>query len=245
MVDQLYSSHKGDEAGYAFPEMLAQTDWLAERLQEPNIRIVDMDRLDGYLRMHVPGAVNPLGDQWNYIKDPLDNVHVMSPRNFKLLMESLGIGDDTMVVAYDHSRSLYAARLWWILNYYGHAQVKVLNGGWKKWFDDRLPVSRDVPDASVNVTFTPRINTSLIATTEQLKEKYDTPGILMWDVRSHEEHTGENPRNNRRAGHIPGSIHMEWLNAVDLETHMIKPANELRSMLSERRIAPEKEVIAY
>ena len=112
------------------------------------------------------------------------------------------------------------------------SSCKILNGGWKQWFDDRLPVSRDIPERSLKVTFTPRVNTSLIATTEQLKEKYDTPGAVVWDVRSFEEHTGKNPRDNRRAGHIPGAIHMEWLNAVDLETHLIKPAVELWSILS-------------
>ena len=120
--------------GYAFPEFLADTEWLAQHQNDDHLRIVDADTLAAYQRGHIPGAVL-VPD--NYQKDPATNrVHILPPGKFAEMMESLGIGDDTTVVSYDNSRSLYAGRLWWALRYYGHKDVKVLNGGWRKWLGE-------------------------------------------------------------------------------------------------------------
>ena len=126
-------------AGYEFPEFLAETEWLAEHLDDDNLRVVDTDVIDAYRRGHVPGAVL-MPD--NYQKDPdSSRVHILGPEKFGEMMESLGIGDDTIVVAYDNSRSLYAGRFWWALRYYGHDDVKVLNGGWRKWVSEGRDIS--------------------------------------------------------------------------------------------------------
>ena len=89
---------------------------------------------------------------------------MLEPDVMKGLMEEMGIGDDTLVVAYDNSGSLNSARFWWVLNYYGHTNVKVLNGGWKKWFDEGRPTSIDRPPDVGEVTFTPRSDDSLVCT---------------------------------------------------------------------------------
>ena len=229
--------------GYAFPEFLAETEWLQSHLEDDDIRIVDTDVEAAYNRCHIPGAVL-VPD--NYEKDPeTDRVHILPPEKFAALMESLGIGDRTLVVAYDNSRSLYAGRLWWALQYYGHKQVKVLNGGWRKWIREGRPAAVEPPGPRQGARFTPRPDLSLIATTEELKSSYSQPKVAVWDVRGLEEYTGENARRNKRPGHIPGASHLEWLEMMDEETHTFKPAGEMRRLLEAKGITPDKEVVAH
>ena len=229
--------------GYAVPKQLADTVWLEERLGDGNLRVVDTDVVAAYQRGHIPGAV-VVPD--NYQKDPdTGRVLILAPEKFARMMEDLGIGDDTLVVTYDNSRSLYAGRLWWALRYYGHENVKVLNGGWKKWLKEGRPVSLDRPEERTGVTFTPRPDPSLNVTTDELKERYNAPETVVWDVRSRGEYTGENPRHNQRPGHIPGASHMEWVEMIDPETDMFKSAEEMRRLLTAKGITPEKEVFAH
>ena len=229
--------------GYAFPEFLADTEWLHSHLRDDDLRIVDTDVELAYNRCHIPGAVL-IPD--NYEKDQeTDRLHILPPKKFAALMESLGIGDNTLVVAYDNSRSLYAGRLWWALQYYGHKQVKVLNGGWRKWMEEGLPASLGLPESGPEVRFTPAPDPALIATTEYLKSSYENPEVAVWDVRSREEYTGENPRRNKRSGHIPRASHLEWLEMMDEETHTFKPAGEMRQILESKGITPDKEVVCH
>ena len=229
--------------GYQFPEYLASTDWLEQHLYDDNIRIVDTDVLEAYRRGHIPGAVL-VPD--NYEKDPdTSRVHILPPGRFSETMQSLGIGDDTVVVAYDNSKSLYAGRLWWALRYYRHRDVKVLNGGWKKWVNEARPTSIERAEDRTGQRFTARPDASLMITTEELKAEYNRPEMVVWDVRSRGEYTGETARNNRRPGHIPGAKNLEWLEMIDEESHTFKPAEEMRRILQSNGIAPEKEVVAH
>ena len=129
------------QASYARPEMLASTGWLAENLDDPGIRVVDCDEFEAVS----PGAYQerrghprPPLRQAPRLRLPHPSSTRWSPSSdvMKELMEDMGIGDDTLVVAYDNSGSLYSTRFWWVLSYYGHTNVKVLDGGWKKWVDE-------------------------------------------------------------------------------------------------------------
>lgn len=133
-------------SGYAHPELLAETEWLAEHLNDPSIRIVDCDELPAYQRLHIPGA---LGIKvHHYLKDPDHPDHVMPPALFEQTMSEHGIGNEHTVVAYDGMGGRYAARLWWALDYYGHTGCKVLNGGFFKWFSEGRPVTEVEPPVS-------------------------------------------------------------------------------------------------
>ena len=238
------------DQGYARPELLASTEWLAEHIDDPNVRVVDCDEFELYLRAHIKNAVGIRVH--HYIKHPnyptaqTEYPLVAEPDVMKELMESMGIGDDTLVVAYDNSGSLYSTRFWWVLNYYGHTNVKVLNGGWKKWFDEGHPTSIDRPPDAGDVTFTPQADDSLVCTLDYGVGQVGNSDTVFWDVRSDSEWDGSNSRGNARAGRVPGAVHLEWLNLITEDRHrMFKPASELRSMLEAIGVTPDKNVVTY
>jgi thiosulfate/3-mercaptopyruvate sulfurtransferase len=169
----------------------------------------------------------------------------MGPEKFAQVMGELGIGNNTLVIAYDGFGALYATRLWWALNYYGHKRVKVLNGGWDKWLAEGRPISNAVPRPP-HTTFTPHTHEEFIAGWDYVRASIGRADHVLLDVRSDGEWTGENARGSKRGGRIPGAVHLEWLNYVtndDLKT--FKPAAELRSMFDKTGVTPEKEVITY
>jgi thiosulfate/3-mercaptopyruvate sulfurtransferase len=122
--------------GYARPELLAEPDWLWDHRDDPNLRTIDCGHAAAYDRAHIPGAVRLVREedavavgspQW--LKDPADRVHLLGAEGVAALAQRLGISNATTVVAYDDFNGSFATRLWWILTYYGHPAVKVLNGG--------------------------------------------------------------------------------------------------------------------
>ena len=235
--------------GYARPELLADTDWLAEHLDDPNIRIIDCDEFPEYRRAHIKNAVGIQVHHYikhpEYPNTPHDYPWVAEPDVIKELMENLGIGDDTLVVTYDAAGSLSATRFWWVLNYYGHTNVKVLNGGWRKWFDEGKPTSIARPP-EVSVTFTPQANEDLICKLDYGVEQVGNSDTVFLDVRSDGEWDATNSRGNDRAGRIPGAVHLEWLNFITQDSHRtFKTAEELRSMLEMVGVTPDKNVITY
>ncbi len=172
-------------------------------------------------------------------------MHILAPEKFAAMCQGLGIGDDTLVVTYDNSQSLYAGRLWWALNYYGHTNVKVLNGGWRRWVSEGRPVEATRPSPGTGVTFTPKANEAIMCRMDELKATHSNSDVVVWDVRTDGEWDGTADRGNKRNGHVPGAVHLEWFNLMDRETHQFKPAGEIRRILSEHGITPDKTVHSY
>ena len=237
------------QAGYARPELLTETDWLEQHLDDPDIRIVDCDPYDVYRRAHIKGAVgirvHHYIKQPEYPTDPRKYPLVAPPDTAREVMESLGVGDETHVVAYDSNGSLWAARLWWVLHYYGHTKVTVLNGGWQKWFDEGRPMTLDVPKPAA-ASFNPKVHPELVCTVDDATANLGNPDVVFLDVRSDGEWTGANNRGNKRAGRIPGAVHLEWLHFVhDRPYRTFKEAGELRSLLEQAGVPPDREVVTY
>lgn len=226
---------------YAARELLVETDWLAGHFDDPNVRIVDMDLPPGYAKAHLPNAV---GIPNQSIKGDGSKL-VMEPDEFKQVMESLGIGDDTLVVAYDSNKSLNACRLWWVLNYYGHTNVRVLNGGWWKWLAEGRPVSVGPGRKRDGVTFSPQAHPEVLSTVDSLKAAHDKPDVIVWDTRSLAEYTGDNDRGNARKGHVPGAHHLEWQELINQDDHTFKGAAEMRGMLEAVGVTPDKPIHTY
>ncbi len=231
-----------DDRGYAHPELLAETEWLAEHLDDPSVRIVDTGKPEEYGRAHIPNAVH-IG--WNYIKDPDNTLHVLPPAKFEELMSSLGIGNDTTVVAYDQDGAHMAARLWWVLDYYGHSKVKVLNGGWNKWLKEGRAVTMKTPQFP-RARFSAKPNPDKICRLDEVKGSISKPGVVLLDVRSDGEWDGSMPRENKRGGRIPDAVHVEWRKAVTSDDVMtFRPAAELRKLYESHGVTPDKQVTTY
>lgn len=230
------------DGGYARPELLASTDWLAERLDHPNMVIVDCGGWALYQRAHIPGAVSSPNYDW-CLKDPDNPAYVLGPERFADLVAEMGIGDDTLVIAYDDERSRSATRLWWVLNYHGHHRVKVLNGGWRKWVLEGRSVSVD-PHQHERARFTPRPQPDWIVSAEEILDSLDRPGFVPLDTRSRGEYTGENLRGNRYGGHMPGAVHIEWVDNLRSGDHTFKPADQLLQMYQQAGVTKDKELIA-
>jgi thiosulfate/3-mercaptopyruvate sulfurtransferase len=228
---------------YARPELLAETGWLAERLGDPSIRIVDCDEFPAYQRLHIEGAV---GLRVHHYLKAADNTHLMGPDEFAKAMSRHGIGNEHTVVAYDGMGGLYAARLWWALDYYGHTNAKVLNGGFQKWFAAGRPVTHQPPHVEP-AKFEVRTGSDSLCGIDDVREGMSRDDTVIWDVRSRGEHTGEDQRQNKRGGHIPGAVHMEWteLTAPPTRSGRLLPPDEMRRKLAAKGITPEKKVLVH
>ena len=230
-------------SGFVHPEYLVDAAWVDAHKGDANVVVVDTDVEAAYNRGHIAGAVM-VPD--NFEKDPdTGRTHIMNPQQFATMCQNLGIGDESLVIAYDNSQSLYAARLWWALNYYGHGDVKVLDGGWRRWISEGRQVSFDRPNPKTGVRFTPRTDESIMVKADELKAACSLEDTVIWDVRSDGEYDGCASRGNQRAGHIPGAVHLEWFNLVDRETHRLKAPEEIRRILNEKGVSPDKAVYTY
>lgn len=228
-------------AVYVHPGMLVDTDWVAAHSLDPDVRVVDMRR-SGFDQGHVPGAVYLSPDAIRDAKSP--PTFLPTPDAFAALMRRLGIGDHTRVIAYDDRGGLYAARLWWILTYFGHADAALMNGQWTKWSAEHRPeATAAAPERAV--TFTPTPQPRWVATATDVLAAIGQPGIRIVDARTEAEIDGKDLRNIRRGGFIASSTPVYWEDLLDPQTKTFKPAAELRRIFESRGITPSDEVIAY
>ncbi len=229
---------------YAAPDLLADTAWLAEHLGDPGMVIVEMGtKAEEFEAGHIPSAVRCPSAQIKGTGDA-DPRLVAPPAEAKALFESLGVGDGTLVVAYDRIRNRDASRLWWVLGYYGHANVKVLNGGWKKWVAEGRPAESGPGAPAAGATFTPTVHAEVGSTVEKLTAAIGRSDAVIWDIRTPEEFSGEADRGNARKGHVPGAVHLEWTDLVN-DDDTFKDAGELRALAAGLGITPETAVHVY
>ncbi len=242
---------------------LVETTWLAEHLNDPHLRVVDMrgyvrtveqngvqDALyvgarDEYEQWHIPGAIYI--DWTSDIVDPNDAVEaqVAPAERFAEVMGRLGIGDQHLVVAYDaHPASQFATRLWWALNYYGHELVVVLNGGLPKWQREQLPMTDAVPVYPATI-FTPVVQPQLRTTAEEVLSLLGQQGVRMIDARDRGQYTGEVVRGHGRPGHIPGALNIPREELLDPTTGTFRSNEALARVFSTANVSPEERVIAY
>jgi len=226
---------------YAHPEQLVETDWVAAHAGDANVRIVDM-RQNGFAEGHVPGAVYISPVAIRDAKAP--PTFLPTPAAFEEMMAKLGISNATRVVAYDERGGIYAARLWWILNYYGHTNVALMNGGWIKWTAEQRPTST-APASPGATTFTARAQTHWLATASDVVGAIGKPGVTIVDARTQAEIEGKDLRNIKRGGFVPSSVPVYWEDLLDAQKKTFKPADELKKIYEDRGIVPSKEVIAY
>ena len=226
---------------YAHPEQLVDTGWVAAHAADADVRVVDM-RQGGYADGHVPGAVYVSPVAIRDAKAP--PTFLPTPAAFEEMMARLGIADATRVVVYDERGGLYAARLWWILNYYGHTNVALMDGGWIKWTAEQRPATTEAPVPAA-ATFTAHPQPTWIATASAVVGAIDKPGVKIIDARTAAEIEGRELRGIKRGGFIASSIPIYWEDLLDPQRKTFKPADELKKIYEDRGILPSHDVIAY
>lgn len=227
--------------GYARPELLVDTAWLAAHLKDANVRIVDL-RVRGYADGHIPGAVWLDNNAIRIADRP--PTFLPTPAEFEELMARLGISNTTRIIAYDDRGGIYATRLWWILDYYGHTNVALLDGGWTKWTLEGRPASTAVP-AFARASFTVQPGRVKVATAEDVMAAINKPGIKLVDARTPAEIEGRDLRNIKRGGFIESSIPVYWEDTLDPTTKAFKSAAAITQLYRDRGVQPADEVITY
>ena len=226
---------------FARPELLVNAAWLAANLTAPNVRIVDM-RPRGYADGHIPGAV------WldnNDIRNPkAPPTFLPTPAEFAALMGRLGIAATTRVIAYDERGGIYAARLWWILNHYGHANVALLDGGWTKWSSDKLATDTAVPAPSVT-TFTVKKGTVGVATADDVKAAINNKSVKLIDGRTPGEIDGKDLRGIKRGGFIESSIPVYWEDTLNAADRTFKSPAEIEAVWRSKGVMKTDSVTVY
>lgn len=240
---------------------LVSTEWLAAHMGHPQLRIVDMRgkvlpptepkphyfaRHEDYAAGHIPGAVYL---DWTRDIVDLDDpvlVQVAPPAKIARVLGERGIGDDTMVVAYDDWFSMYAGRLLWVLRYYGFERARVLNGGLLKWRAEGRPVDA-APPSYPPAVFTPRPQPHLRKDADQVLAALGGDTLLI-DARSAKEYHGEESRA-ARGGHIPGAVNVFYQGLVSPDDHTYASPDELRARFAAAGVdlgsLDEHEVVAY
>jgi thiosulfate/3-mercaptopyruvate sulfurtransferase len=149
---------------------------------------------------------------------------------------ALGIDADSKVVVYDDSGSKDAARIWWILRYWGVNDVRLLNGGWPGWVKSSLPVEKESPPAFAPSSFAAHAVSRRLATKQLLLDSLKTGSLQIVDARSDGEFCGTEPFTNKRAGSIPGAKHLEWSDLLDKDTQRFKSAEQIRQLFADAEI---------
>lgn len=232
---------------------LVSTTWLAERLDAPDVVVVDAtyhlpnlnrDARAEYAREHIPGAmffdIDAIADR------ATDLPHMLPPpAEFAAAMKALGIGDNMRVVAYDSYGLMSAARAWWSLRAYGHERVAVLDGGLPKWKREGHPTS-DMPSMPRRAApFTPRLRPEMVRSKAQMLANLASKTEQVVDARAagRFQGTAPEPRAGLRAGHIPGSRNLPFTRLVDPDEQTVVGVDDIRARFSEAGIDPTRPVV--
>ncbi|HUQ42847.1 MAG TPA: sulfurtransferase [Candidatus Limnocylindria bacterium] len=238
--------------GFARPELLASSEWLAEELGRSDVRVVDVRwRPDGtgnavFDAGHLPGATYL--DWRAELNEPAaeESSHALrlaSTEPIVAFTTRAGIGDATTLVLYDDTLGLYAARAWWSLRVYGFESARILDGGFPAWVAEQRPLSTGVlphPDG----TFTPRLNPRLRLTTSDVRSLLGSPDAQIIDARAVPEFRGHEG-NARRLGHIPGAINVPVGALHEAGSQKLLDADAIRAVLTRAAVARGRRLVCY
>ncbi len=227
---------------------LVTTDWAADHLDDKGTRFVEVDvNTRSYDSGHIPGAVG-----WNWKTQLQDQLRrtIASKEDFEQLLQDSGISNDTTIVLYGDNNNWFAAWAYWLLKYYGHEDVRILDGGRLKWEAEDRELTTDTPDYDAADYTIGEVKDEYRAFRDDILPKLNSDNFGLVDVRSPEEFTGEilaPPGLNelsQRPGHIPGASNIPWSKAVN-EDGTFKSKEELKELYANEGITPDKDIIAY
>ena len=234
------------------PPNLVTTAWLADHLDDPSLRVVEVDEdTDAYGRGHVPGAV---AVNWTSdLQDPVRRDFV-TPAAFAALQDRLGITNSTTVLLYGGNNNWFAAYAYWYYKVYGHADVRLVDGGRKAWEREGRELVTKAPAIVPTSGYRTREPDPAIRAFRHqvLDDCVGNPSAALVDVRSPEEYRGERLAPDhlpneaaQRPGHIPGAVNIPWAKAVDADTGRFLPVDRLRALYSGYGVTGDRAVVAY
>ena len=235
-------------ADYKHPEVLVTTDWVAEHLGDAKVRLVEVDVDTGaYDKGHVQKAVG-----WNWQTQLQDGLRrdVTDKKEFEELCSKSGIANDSTVVLYGDNNNWFAAWAFWQFKYYGHADVRLMNGGRKKWELESRPLTTDDPKPVATKYSAKDPDASVRARRDYVFAALDKGNTYMVDVRSPDEFTGKIiappglPETAQRPGHIPGAVNVPWSKAVN-DDGTFRSLEELQTLYGGKGVKDDRETIAY
>jgi len=234
---------------YKHPEVLVSTDWVAQNLNAPNLRLVEVDvDTTAYDQGHIPGAVG-----WNWQTQLQDNIRrdLIDKSTLEKLLGASGISNDTAILLYGDNNNWFAAYALWQLKYYGHRDVRLINGGRKKWLEEKRSLTKETVNVKPTTYRVSGTDESLRSYKEEVFSIVEgrKPGQLV-DVRSVDEFTGKiiappgMSETAQRAGHVPGAANIPWAQASN-EDGTFKSFDDLKKLYDSKGITGKDEVIAY
>jgi thiosulfate/3-mercaptopyruvate sulfurtransferase len=235
-------------AEYAHPDLLVSTSWVADHMSDPKVKLVEVDvDTTSYDKGHVKGAIG-----WNWQTELQDRVQrdVIDPRAFAELCRRSGIDTGDTVVLYGDNNNWFAAWALWQFKYHGHKDVRLMNGGRKKWELESRPMTTEAPRVTRSNYQIPSSDESIRAYRREVEDVVGTSKVNLVDVRSPDEFTGKilaPPGLNetcQRGGHIPGAKNIPWSKAVN-DDGTFKTADELRKLYTSSGVDFDKPTIAY
>jgi thiosulfate/3-mercaptopyruvate sulfurtransferase len=235
-------------AEYAYPEVLVSSEWVAGHLKDPKIRLVEVDvDTSAYEQGHIAGAVG-----WNWQTQLQDGVRrdLLDKPAWEELLGRSGVSNDTTVVLYGDNNNWFAAYAFWQLKYYGHDDVRLLNGGRKKWIEEKRPLVKEIPQLPQTKYTAKMPDEKLRARREDVSAAVEKRTAKLVDVRSVDEFTGKiiappgMSETAQRAGHIPGAVNVPWSQAAN-EDGTFKSADALKQLYGGKGVSGSGEVIAY
>ena len=236
-------------ADYAHPESVVTTQWVADRGSDASVRLVEVDvDTSAYEQGHIAGAVG-----WNWRSQLQQGTRrdIISKEDMEKLLSSSGIGNDTTVVLYGDNNNWFAAWAFWQMKYYGHKDVRLMNGGRVKWVAENRPLTTDASSHAATSYRAGEINENIRAYRDYVLSAVNAGKTSLVDVRAPAEYSGEllAPENlpqegSQRGGHIPGAANIPWGTAVQ-EDGTFKSADELKSIYGGKGIDSSRETIAY
>jgi thiosulfate/3-mercaptopyruvate sulfurtransferase len=234
-------------SNYANPEVLVSTDWVAQHKTDPKVVIVEVDvDTKAYDEGHVPGALG-----WNWQTQLCDTVQrdIIPQDEVEKLMRASGISSETTLVLYGDNNNWFAAWAFWQMKIYGHKDLRIMDGGRKKWVAEGREMSKEKPAPKSSSYKADAPDRSLRAYLPQVQAALKN-GVAMVDVRSVDEFTGKIlsppglPETCQRGGHIPGALNVPWAMACN-ENGTFKSYDDLKVLYGNKGLASDKEVIAY
>lgn len=235
------------DGNYPNAQLLVDAKWLEENIDDDKLFIIDA-RGEGFEAGHIPGAVAISAGQLNDASNDIGGF-LLDEATFTNLLQEAGLNSDATIVVYDDGNALSATRVFYALEYYGlRDKVKVLEAGYPAWLTAGYDINTGEAEVKEKGDFVAKANDSLIADRADVEGKLNADDVVFLDARSPEEYSGEDLRDNKRGGHIPGAVNRDWTEALvegdDGLTHFL-PYEELKANFEDIGVVKEKKVVPY